>query len=89
MKHAEIVTKDQLWRGVMNTTPVGLQNATFFVVGKMLCERCDKNMGLQLSQLKRFDDRYVYYENVSKNRNGSFKQEQSCSLKAFTRSRST
>ena len=32
---------------------------------------------------------YVYYENVSKNRNGSFKQEQSCSLKAFTRSRST
>lgn len=29
---------------------------------------------LQLSQLKRFEDKYVYYENVSKNRNGSFKQ---------------
>ena len=31
-------------------------------------------MQLQLSQLKRFEDKYVYYENVSKNRNGSFKQ---------------
>ena len=44
MKHAEVITKeeeDQLWReGVMNTTtPVGLQNAAFFVVGKMFCLR--------------------------------------------------
>ena len=43
MKHAEIVTKeeDQLCReGVMNTTtPVGLENAAFFVVGKMFCLR--------------------------------------------------
>ena len=78
MKHAEVVTKeDQLWReGVMNTTtPVGLQNAAFFVVGKMFCLRGgQEHRGLQLSQLKRFDDKYVYYENVSKNRNGSFKQ---------------
>lgn len=56
------------------TTPVGFQNAAFFVVGKMFCLRGGReHRGLQLSQLKRFHDKYVYYENVSKNRNGSFK----------------
>ena len=43
-KHAEVVTsdeEDQLWKeGVMNTTtPMGLQNAAFFIVGKMFCLR--------------------------------------------------
>ena len=79
-KHAEIVTsdkEDQLWKeGVMNTTtPTGLQNVAFFVIGKMFCLRGGlEHRGLQLSQLKRLEDRYVYHENVSKNRNGSFKQ---------------
>ena len=35
---------------------------------------CRMHRGLQLSQLKRLEDRYVYYENTSKNRNGTFKQ---------------
>lgn len=29
---------------------------------------------MKLSQIVRYSERYVYYENVSKNRNGSFKQ---------------
>ena len=50
-------------------------NAAFFVVGKMFCLRGgQEHRGLQLSQLKRYEDRYVYYENTSKNRNGTFKQ---------------
>ena len=56
LKHAEIVTKeDQLWReDVMNTTtPVGLQNAAFFVVGMVFCLRGgQEHRGLQLSQPK-------------------------------------
>ena len=57
------------------TTPTGLQNAAFFVVGKMFCLRGgQEHRNLQLSQFKRTEDKYVYYENVSKNRNGSFKQ---------------
>ena len=44
------------------TTPTGLQNAAFFVVGKMICLRGgQEHRGLQLSQLKRFEDKYVYY----------------------------
>ena len=57
------------------TTPTGLQNATFFIVGKMFWPRGgQEHRGLQLSQLKCLEDKYVYYENISKNRNGSFKQ---------------
>ena len=69
--HAEILTseeEDKLWNeGVMSAnTPIGLQNAAFFVVGKMFClHGGQEHRGLQLSQLKRFDDRYVYYENIS------------------------
>lgn len=56
-------------------TPIGLQNAAFFVVGKMFCLRGgQEHRGLRLSQLKRCDNKYVYYENTSKNRNGTFKQ---------------
>ena len=79
-KHAETISseeEDQLWRvGVMDTnTPTGLQNAAFFIVGKMFCLRGgQEHRGLQLPQLKRCTDWYVYYENTSKNRNGSFRQ---------------
>ena len=79
-KHAEVVSseeEDQLWKeGIMDVkTPTGIQNAAFFVVGKMFCLRGgQEHRGLQLSQLKRYEDKYVYFENVSKNRNGSFKQ---------------
>ena len=79
-KHAETISseeEDRLWReGVTDVdTPTSLQNAAFFVVGKMFCLRGgQEHRGLQLSQLKRFKDRYVYYENTSKNRNGTFKQ---------------
>ena len=60
---AEILTseeKDKLWNeGVTNTsTPIGLQNAAFFVVGKVFCLRGgQEHTGLQLSQLKRLEDR--------------------------------
>ena len=53
--------EDKLWNeGVMSTnTPIGLQNAAFFVVGKVfyLCGG-QKHRRLQLSQLKCFDDKY-------------------------------
>ena len=44
-------------------------------MGKMFCLRGgEEHRFLKLSQLKRTDEKYVYYENVSKNRNGSFTQ---------------
>ena len=55
------------------TTPRGLQNAAFFVVEKMFCLRGGEEHR-QLSQLECLEDKYVYYENASKNTNGSFKQ---------------
>ena len=82
VKHAEVLTKDdeaKLWdSGVMSATlPKSLQNVAFYVVGKMftLCGGV-KHCSLKLSQIKRNTnpDHYVYYENVSKNTNGSFKQ---------------
>lgn len=62
--------------GVLNTTtPRGLQNAIFYVFGKTFCLRGGQEHGaLKLSQLQRDHDKYVYYKNVSKNQNGSFKQ---------------
>ena len=84
-KHAEVVTsdeEDQLWKGVMNTTTLtGLQNAAFFIVGKMFyLQGGQEHQGLQLSQLKRLEDKYIYYENASKNRN-----EASSNLESRTR----
>ena len=82
VKHARVLTTDdeeKLWRnGVMGTkTPKALQNAAFFIVGKMFC----LHGGVELRDLKpsqvqrhRNPDRYIYSENVSKNRNGTFKQ---------------
>jgi len=66
-----------LWdAGVLNThTPLGLQNAVFYAIGKTFCLRGgQEHRTLKLSQLQRDSDKYVYHENVSKNRNGSFKQ---------------
>ena len=61
--------------GINTTIPTGLQNVAFFVVGKRFCLRGgQEHRQLQLSQLKCLEDKYVYYENVSKNTNGSFKQ---------------
>ena len=82
VQHAEIITKseeNQLWKsGVMGTsTPRSLQNAVFYYVGKLCCLRGgQEHRALKLSQLKRHTnpDWYTYYENVSKNRNGTFKQ---------------
>ena len=51
--------------------------AVFYIVGKMFCLRDGvEHRALKLSQLKRMDspDWYIYYENVSKNHNGSFTQ---------------
>ena len=82
VKHAEILTKAdeaKLWKsGVLGTTShQSLQNAAFYVVGKMFSLRGGmEHHTLKLSQLQRITDpeRYVYYENVSKHRNGFFKQ---------------
>ena len=53
VKHARVLTTDdeeRLWRsGVMGTkTPKALQNAAFFIVGKMFC----LNGGVELRELK-------------------------------------
>ena len=53
----------------------GLLNAVFYVTGKMFCLRGGKeHRDLKLSQLQRTAGKYTYYENVSKNHNGSFAQ---------------
>ena len=82
IKSADVFTQEdeqKLWSsGVVSLNPPkSLQNAAFFTVGKMFCLRGGvEHRALKLSQLKRMDspDRYIYYENVSKNHNGSFKQ---------------
>ncbi len=81
VKHTETISveeENQLWeRGVLDCkTPRGLLNAVFYTIGKMFCLRGgQEHRALKLSQLQRCaDDRYIYYANVSKNRNGSFKQ---------------
>ncbi len=66
----------KLWSsGVMGLhTPVALQNAVFYTIGKMFCLRGGQEQ--RLSQFTRYQDpdHYVYHENVSKNSNGSFKK---------------
>ncbi len=82
VKHAEIVSKEEeakLWNSeIMGlSSPLSLQNAAFFVVGKFFALRGGvEHRNLQLSQLKRMcaPDKYVYYENVAKNSSGSFKK---------------
>ncbi len=49
--------------------------AVFYAIGKTFCLRGGQEpRALKLSQLQRDTDKYVYYENVSRNRNGSFRQ---------------
>ena len=83
VKHAEIITKDeenQLWEsGELGTkTPRSLQNAVFYYNGKNFClrggEECRQ---LKVSQIRRMykPDSYIYYEYVSKNRQGTFRQQ--------------
>ena len=82
IKHAEIITRDdeaKLWSSdaMGLSSSRSLQNASFFVVGKFFALRGGvEHRKLKLSQLKRKTnpDQYIYYENVAKNRNGSFKQ---------------
>ena len=69
--------EEKLWSsGVLNvSTPRGLLNAVFYVNGKIFCLRGGKeHRDLKLSQLQRTAGKYTYYENVSKNHNGSFAQ---------------
>ena len=81
-KHTEILTKDdeeKLWTsGIMGmATPRALQNAAFFVAGKMFSLRGGvEHRHLKVSQLQRHHqpDHYVYHENVSKTNDGSFKK---------------
>ena len=68
-----------------NYTPRGLQNAVFFTIGKLFCLHGGKeHRALKLSQLKQDSnvDKYIYHENVSKNRIGSLSA--SCSQQGGT-----
>ncbi len=81
--HAQLISKEdenKLWScGILGTsTPRSLLNAVFFYNGKNFCLRGgDEHRHLRLSQLKRLSDpdHYVYYENCSKNRAGTFRQK--------------
>ena len=83
MKNAELISKadeNKLWNsGVLDTsTPRSLFNTGFFYNGKNFYLRGgEEHRQLHLSQLKRFSDpdHYVYYENCSKNRAGTFRQK--------------
>ena len=82
MKHSKALSKvdeQKLWQnGVMGTsTPRSLQNAAFFIVGKMFCLRGGKELReLKFSQVTRHrnPDSYEYTEHVSKTRNGTFRK---------------
>ena len=66
-----------MWEsGTLNTTtPKGLLNAAFYTVGKMFCLKGgQEHRFLKLSQIVQTHEKYIYYENISKNHNGSFKQ---------------
>ena len=71
--------EEKLWKaGVLNTTtPIGLQRAVFYYIGKACCLRGgEEQRGLKPSQFSRLydPDRYEYTENGSKNRTGGFYQ---------------
>ena len=69
--------EEKLWKaGILNTTtPIGLQQAVFYYIGKACCLRGgEEHRGLKSSQFSHLYDpeRYVYTENGSKNRTGGF-----------------
>ena len=73
VKHTEIVTKEDEMKlstsGVMGLdTLKSLQNAAFYIDGKMFSLRGVEHRSLKLSQITRLSnpDQYVYHENVSK-----------------------
>ena len=71
--------EDLLWSsGVLNVeTPLGLLRAVFYYNGKCFCLRGgQEHRDFKLSQLKRMNgpDRYIYYENSSKNRKGGISE---------------
>ena len=82
IKYARVLTKDdeeKLWRsGVMGTmTPKSLQNAVFYIVGKMFSLRGGVEMRhIKISQIKRCSDpdRYDYNELVFKTNSGTFRK---------------
>ena len=82
IKHAEIFSKceeSMLWdSGTMGVhSPQALFNAVFFLNGKNFCLRGgEEHRSLKLSQFTKCLDplSYVYVENGSKNRNGTFSQ---------------
>ena len=68
---------DHLWAtGVLGTgNPLSLLNAVFFYTGMQFCLRGgDEHQKLRLEQIKREETGYVYYENGSKNRKGTFSE---------------
>ena len=68
--------KDKLWEAG-TSTPIGLQRAVFYYVGKVCCIRGgEEQRNLKPSQFKHYTnpDRYVYSEHGSKNHNGGFFQ---------------
>lgn len=77
-KAAEVFTREEeneLWsKGILGVnTPKALLRAVFFLNGKNFCLRGgEEHRSLKISQLKReFNpNRYVYTENLSKNRSG-------------------
>lgn len=81
VKHAEVITADEemkLWEsGIMGMdNPCSLQNAVFFTVGKVFCLRGgQEHRDLKISQFIRLKDpdRFVYHENTSKNKTGTYK----------------
>jgi len=78
-KNAEPFTKDEencLWKqGTVGIhSPNSLLNAIFFYNGKGCCLRGgEEHRNLKLSQFQKIDNGYIYTENTSKNRSGSFK----------------
>ena len=82
VKHAEVISKeeeDRLWRQncMGAAAPRGLLNAVFYLNGKNFCLRGgEEHRNVKLSQLQRLSqpDRWIYHENCSKNRAGTFKQ---------------
>ena len=82
VKHAEVITKleeESLWsQSILGTSsPHALLNSVFYLNGKNFCLRGgEEHRKLCVSQLQRLSqpDRYLYHENCSKNRAGTFKQ---------------
>ena len=82
VRHAEIMTKQEeetLWsQNILGTSsPHTLLNSVFYLNGKNFCLRGgEEHRKLKVSQLQRLSqpDRYLYHENCSKNRAGTFKQ---------------